>query len=1121
MGNPAVNKIRRLTIGLLIDMGNPLNLNLIFRGIEEYCREKGYNLLCFDTRAFQPLTEASERRTLLENLINKKTVDGLIIIAGALDVIENRRSASPLLKRLHPMPMVTVGFSVKNIPSIKERSRKGVDECIGHLAKIHGSAKIAFISGPKDNSVSQERTLAFKTSLEKHKIREYQNLFLEGDFSLESGRRAIRALLEKKHSFDAVVACNDRMALGALEELEQHGMGAPGQKAIAAFEDEEISGLSSLPLTAIVFPHREAGRTATEILATCILDKGKPQHRILDTLLAVRESCGCGLLENHVMSNQDIKQADLPPFSAKTTKAYCSILLDNAAEISTEDREILAPALKDALDGLAKSLHSQKTERTFLQAWAGFTHILFMLRLDPSPWTSRLLILKNMILPETADTEIRFTTDDMLTRAILLTAEQASQRTSFRHFVSEQHSQAFRATEELLLPVMSVDQLVTVIESSSLPLGITSFFFSLADTQPEPLSYSTLRTAMLDRVPLELSRRTCQFLTNRLVPPGMLSEENRHMLVVEALCNDKSQLGLLLLGMDEEDLGISPHLAKRVSNALSNALHIQTINEAKLDLEAQISSRTMDLLEMGKKLQREILERERIASELSKSDAKYRKWFEDDFTGNFIAAANGEIIACNAAFARIFGFQSTAEAMEANFGDFYPNKSALEDFFTLLSVVKRIAYYEAEFIRKDGNPVHIIGNIIGTFDESNNLMEIQGFLFDNTERKHLEEELRQSHKMEAIGRLAGGIAHDFNNLLTGIMGYSELLRQKLPPYDPGRNDIEEIKKAAKSAASLTRQLLAFSRKQVLQPTVLNLNNVVLQLRDMLTRIIGEHIQLETELSEELYPVKADQGQLEQVLLNLTINSRDALPSGGRIVIATQNADVDESFRLNNPEIKPGRYAVLEVRDNGVGMDSETMSHIFEPFFTTKQDGQGVGLGLSTVYGIITQSGGFPDVDSEKTKGTAMRVYLPRFEEPLHIDEEPVFMLERVQSNETVLLVEDEEFVRELADKVLSNAGYHVLSARGGKEALSIARKHSSLIHLLITDVVMPGMNGLELSRKIVSIKPEIKILYMSGYTDNVITKEETFYHEINYIQKPFTPEVFLEKVQDVLDTAST
>jgi len=366
--------------------------------------------------------------------------------------------------------------------------------------------------------------------------------------------------------------------------------------------------------------------------------------------------------------------------------------------------------------------------------------------------------------------------------------------------------------------------------------------------------------------------------------------------------------------------------------------------------------------------------------------------------------------------------------------------------------------------------------------------------------------------------LAGGIAHDFNNILTGIMGYAELLLNKIPGSDPSLKDVEEIKKAAKSAASLTRQLLAFSRKQLMKPLILDLNEVVRNMRDLLVRIIGEHIRLVTELEDDLAPVKADRGQIEQVLMNLVINARDALPQGGVIVLTTRNQVIESDAEPSDAkDRKPGRYTVLEVTDNGVGMDLETQAHIFEPFFTTKKPGQGVGMGLSTVYGIVSQSGGFTDVTSEPHRGTSFRVYLPHYTKLAEVNNESLPYQEEMRGNQTILLVEDENFVRELAEKVLCGEGYHVIAAHNAQEALSFVKKHTLSFDLVVTDIVMPGISGLELGQKIMSLRPGIKILYMSGYDEKMLLAQGESGVPDNFIPKPFSPELLLQSVQNVLN----
>jgi PAS domain S-box-containing protein len=385
---------------------------------------------------------------------------------------------------------------------------------------------------------------------------------------------------------------------------------------------------------------------------------------------------------------------------------------------------------------------------------------------------------------------------------------------------------------------------------------------------------------------------------------------------------------------------------------------------------------------------------------------------------------------------------------------------------------------------------------------------------DITERKSLEKQLRQTQKMEAVGQLSGGIAHDFNNLLGVIIGYSEILEQRLPPGDPLLKECLQIKKAGQSAASLTRQLLAFSRQQVLDPRVLDLNSIVLNVQKMLRRLIGEHIELKTNLDPALGCVKADQSQIEQVILNLAVNARDAMPQGGKLLIETAKVNLDEDYARRHPPQLPGAYVLLTVADTGIGMDAETQARIFEPFFTTKEIGKGTGLGLSTVYGVVRQSGGHIWVYSELGLGTTFKIYLPCAEQPAHVQQPSAAPAESLRGSETILLVEDEEALRGLTRSLLEDSGYTVLEAELPEAAMEIALRHSGKIHILLTDMVMPGMTGKDLAAKLGPMRPEMKVVYMSGYT--------SFSHagladsEIALLAKPFTREKLLRKLRETL-----
>jgi two-component system, cell cycle sensor histidine kinase and response regulator CckA len=399
--------------------------------------------------------------------------------------------------------------------------------------------------------------------------------------------------------------------------------------------------------------------------------------------------------------------------------------------------------------------------------------------------------------------------------------------------------------------------------------------------------------------------------------------------------------------------------------------------------------------------------------------------------------------------------------------------------------------------------------------------EVQGAIcmaLDVTDRKKLEEQFRQAQKMEAVGRLAGGIAHDFNNLLMVIQGYADLLADRLPVGDSLRRNAEQIQTAAQRAAALTQQLLAFSRKQILAPKVLNVHSVVADMEKMLHRLIGEDIELETSSAKDLWLVKADRSQIEQVIMNLAVNARDAMPKGGRLMIETANVDFDSAISHPPTVLAPGKYVMLAVTDNGCGMDAKTQAHIFEPFYTTKEKGKGTGLGLATVYGVVKQSGGYVWVYSEVSKGTTFKIYLPRIEEDANASgrERNVEPRAVPRGSGVVLLVEDEVGVRELAREYLEMTGYTVIVAEDGNSALEVAAMHPGPIQLLMTDVVMPGVGGPELAERIGALRPEIKVLYMSGYTDQAVMHQGVLDSDAILLQKPFTLATLAAKLRNIL-----
>jgi two-component system cell cycle sensor histidine kinase/response regulator CckA len=522
---------------------------------------------------------------------------------------------------------------------------------------------------------------------------------------------------------------------------------------------------------------------------------------------------------------------------------------------------------------------------------------------------------------------------------------------------------------------------------------------------------------------------------------------------------------------------------------------------------------------------RDVTERQRAEEELRKLSHAV----EQSANIIIITDAQGYIEYANPRFTEITGY-SLEEAMGQHTRILKSGHTPPEEYKRLWETITAGKEWRGEFHnkKKTGELYWESASISPIKNAEGVITHFLAVKEDITERKraeavqaHLEEQLRQAQRMESVGRLASGVAHDFNNLLTVIRGYCELVRTSLPVGDPRSGDLEQIRQASERAAGLTRQLLAFSRQQVMAPTVLDLNDLVTNLHKMLGRLIGEDIALSTILQPGLWPITADPGQIEQVIMNLAANARDAMPTGGQLTIETGNIHLDESYAQTHLEAPTGPCVMLAVTDTGHGMDKPTQARIFEPFFTTKEPDKGTGLGLATVYGIVKQSGGDITVYSEPGQGTIFKIYLPAGEAAA---KGPVVPQPHPSAgrggHETILLVEDEKAVRELVRLILQAEGYTILEADSGGEALSLARRHQGQIDLLMTDVIMPHMNGRELAERLKALYPRLRVLFMSGYTNDTMVRHGVLTAEIKFLPKPFSPVTLASKVREVLDESA-
>jgi len=615
----------------------------------------------------------------------------------------------------------------------------------------------------------------------------------------------------------------------------------------------------------------------------------------------------------------------------------------------------------------------------------------------------------------------------------------------------------------------------------------------------------------------------CLAARSVMPPTIMVTGQGDETVAVEAL-----KLGASDYIIKDVDGGYLDLLPAVMEQALANQRLLdekqqaeEELMRARLELEMRVQERTAELAATLDKLRWEISERIRTGEELRESERRYRSLVDNIDLGVTLIAPDYTVMMTNAAQAKLFG-KSPGEFVGKKCHEVFSKRGTVCPLCPGARALSSGLPAEVETlsVRPDGTSVNVRVQgfpIVGADGVVTALIEV---VEDITERKRLQEQLQHAVKMEAIGRLAGGVAHDFNNILTAIIGYSAIMLRQPEGNDGHRDKLVQINRAAERAAGLTRQLLAFSRKQVLDRKILDVNTSIADFEKILKRLIGEDILLQTVLDPSLGKIEADPSQVEQILLNLVVNARDAMPTGGKLTVQTANVMLDENFCRSRAELLPGPYVMIAATDTGHGMSEEVVSRIFEPFFTTKQRGTGTGLGLSTVYGIVKMHQGHIDVDSTWGSGTAFRVYFPRVEDASRQPSDSAAIPSRRKGKETILVVEDEEMVRELSCNILEMLGYTVLDAASPHDALLLCEQVTEPIDLLLTDVVLPQMDGQSLFHRVAALFPAMKVLYMSGYTDDSVSYQGVLNAGVRLLQKPFSPDRLADAVREALDETS-
>ena len=614
-----------------------------------------------------------------------------------------------------------------------------------------------------------------------------------------------------------------------------------------------------------------------------------------------------------------------------------------------------------------------------------------------------------------------------------------------------------------------------------------------------------------------------------------VNDENRKNILIEEMCMGKEIAGYELSLKSSQDKEIpvifSCSALKDEYGTVMGMVCIsrditrrkreeEELEEHRKHLEKLVGVRTAKLEEINLQLQKEIDERKIVEETLRKSKEKYKTLTENINVGIYrhTAENEGKFIEANPAAVGMFGFDNKEEFLATTVSQHFNNPEDMKRFNRDLFTYGYVKDENLKFKKKDGTLFTGSISAAAVRDSRGKMIYYDGIIEDITARKRLEEQLMQARKMEALGQLTGGIAHEFNNILTSVIGYTELSQIDLPSESPLNDYLSKVLKTASHAKALIRQLLTFSRKAVIHPEIIDLNRVFREFQTLIRKALGEDVVMDFIPGEKLERVKADPGQIEQIIINLAANSRDAMPTGGKLTIATENIEVDHTMIRRYPYMKPGFYVRLSVSDTGCGMTREELSHIFEPFFTTKKKTRGTGLGLSTVYGIVKQNNGYININSKPGLGTRIDIYLPQADEEEKIVKQHPREVKLHPGKETILVVEDEETVRDIADKILSACGYHIILAGSGEDAFDLWEKNKERVDLLLTDIVLPGINGWQLARKILDLKPDLKVLYMSGYSHEAIAQHGALGKDVPFIRKPFTSATLTRKINEVLES---
>jgi PAS domain S-box-containing protein len=1056
------------TIGVMIAALSGYYWGSILTGIYQVARRNNVQLLVFqrdraDTRV------PSFARAQIDGWIAVQYAEGSQAVAAA------------------GLPVVTVATLVPglNSPAVMADNAAGTRAVVNHLIG-HGHRRIAFIGNLNQPSI-QQRYNGYEAALAEHALPLDPLLVIQiPDNMEEDGRFGAQELIKRGMPCTAVVAATDRNAIGALAVLRAAGYRIPEDLAIVGFDDINAAQFTNPPLTTVRTRFEEFGRLAAEMLLAHLAGQMQSEEIIyVPATLVVRQSCGCNLRPAIVLATPPQARSWQEAISVDLLGLAVASVGPGSASLPTR----LGAAISTLVQGLAATLDNAiaPSPTNIEQAWSD-------------------------IVAEIPDLELLYSMRKLLAQAgaaqlaSMPSDSAAAQRLDT--YLDRVHVEMMRA--RVSREMASVDHLENLTENN--------YQISLGVLNAEPgyvqrlgwLEQTSVTWACLGLYPDQHDEAPSTVIVAGLydragtspAPIGrhhpIASFPPRDLLPAQARDAQPSMVLLTLIATPTNEWGILALIAP---------------------IESQLRSDRANMT-MWRALIGAALDRKSLLAELAEQQDTLHVAYEQrlitenirDLIG--MLDQQGRFLYASPSYRTVLGYDPAGLAGAAIFDYAHPDDlAALRELWSLmLTVGTAQGTYRSRHAGGDWRWLEVAGTAIVRAGAPSVVIVSR----DVTERRRLETELLQSQKMDSIGRLAGGVAHDFNNMLTAIGGYADLAIEGLSADDKLRGDLEEIQKATVRAANLTHQLLAFARKQLIEPKVLNLNDLILDMDKLLRRVIGEDIELISVPALDLGRVRVDPGQIEQVLVNLAVNARDAMPHGGMLTIETANITIGGDA-IQHAQVASGPYVLLAVSDSGMGMSAEVRQHLFEPFFTTKPVGQGTGLGLATCYGIIKRHGGYIWPYSEVGQGTTIKIYLPRVEDAAEVRVRAMQIDQPRHGTEVVLLIEDDKAVRALAARVLRAQGYTVLDAADGEAALMICQTYAGPIDIVLTDVVMPRMSGKVLAAQLAVLRPTIKVVYMSGYTDNALFHQGQLEAEVEFLHKPFTPLALARIVRKVLD----